>query len=56
MRFGLKTKLVKLKPKVDESIKKNHERDTHPVTKFPTEWFDINMATIRWIKNKEYHE
>lgn len=45
--FDLKMKLADFKQQTDESIADYLERATNLVTKFPTEEFDIGMATVR---------
>ena len=51
--FDLKMKLADFKQQTDKNIADYFERAANLVTKFPTEEFDIGMATVRGINDRE---
>ena len=54
--FDLKMKLADFKQQTDESIADHLERAASLATKFPTEEFDIGMATVRGINNRGHKQ
>ena len=54
--FDLRMKLADLKQQTDESIADYLEGAANLVSKFPTEEFDIGMAIVREINDREHQE
>ncbi len=52
--FNLKMRLADFQQQTEENIADYLERAANLVTKFPTEEFDISMATVRGINDREH--